>query len=99
MVIQEAFTHGRPVICANIGGMAEKVRDGIDGLHFEARNPLDLADTLLRAMEPGMWDRLRERFQPSITYKECAASHLALLTNRRSSRGSARSMLAPQSSA
>ena len=34
LVIQEAFLHGRPVICSDIGGMAEKVRHGVDGLHF-----------------------------------------------------------------
>ena len=32
MVIQEAFVYGKPVICAGIGGMAEKVRDGVDAL-------------------------------------------------------------------
>ena len=28
LVIQEAFGYGRPVICSDIGGMAEKVTDG-----------------------------------------------------------------------
>ena len=36
VVIQEAFAHRRPVICADIGGMAEKVRPGLDGFHFPA---------------------------------------------------------------
>ncbi len=31
LVIQEAFMARRPVICSDIGGMAEKVRDGVDG--------------------------------------------------------------------
>ncbi len=34
IVIQEAFFHGRPIICSNIGGMAEKIADGVNGLHF-----------------------------------------------------------------
>ena len=34
LVIREAFQAGRPVICSDIGGMAESVRDGVDGLHF-----------------------------------------------------------------
>jgi hypothetical protein len=46
VVIQEAFSCGKPVICSNIGGMAEKVRDGIDGLHFEAGRPQHLARLL-----------------------------------------------------
>src|SRR3954454_23042100 len=31
LVIQEAFMHGRPVICSDIGGMAEHVDHGISG--------------------------------------------------------------------
>ena len=34
IVIQEAFFHGRPIISSNIGGMAEKITDDVDGLHF-----------------------------------------------------------------
>ena len=34
LVIQEAFLHGRPVICSDIGGMAEKVEHEVNGLHF-----------------------------------------------------------------
>jgi glycosyltransferase involved in cell wall biosynthesis len=43
VVIQEALRNRRPVICSDIGGMEEKVRDGIDGLHFAAGNPAALA--------------------------------------------------------
>jgi glycosyltransferase involved in cell wall biosynthesis len=46
LVIQEAFASGRPVICSDIGGMAEKVRHGIDGFHFRAGNAHDLAALL-----------------------------------------------------
>ena len=60
LVIQEAFAHGRPVICSDIGGMAEKVTHGVDGLHFRAGDPRSLADTIERAVgTPGLWDRLR----------------------------------------
>ena len=38
-MIQEAFHFGRPVICSDIGGMAEKVTHGVDGLHFRAMTP------------------------------------------------------------
>ena len=59
VVIQEAFHHGRPLIASDIGGMAEKVRDRLDGLHFRAGSPDSLADCLERALrEPGLWDRL-----------------------------------------
>lgn len=80
MVIQEAFVHGRPVICSGIGGMAEKVRDGVDGLHVDVGNPLDWADTLLRAAgTPGLWERLRAGIRAPITHAACAEAHLALL--------------------
>jgi glycosyltransferase involved in cell wall biosynthesis len=48
LVIQEAFRNRRPVICSDIGGMAEKVRNGIDGFHFRSGNPTDLAALLER---------------------------------------------------
>ncbi|MFC7539251.1 glycosyltransferase [Siccirubricoccus deserti] len=46
LVIQEALLNRRPVICSDIGGMAEKVRDGIDGFHFQAGSAWSLANLL-----------------------------------------------------
>ena len=43
VVIQEAFRNRRPIICSNIGGMAEKVRDGIDGWHIRVGDAQGLA--------------------------------------------------------
>ena len=60
LVIQEAFIHGRPVICSDIGGMAEKVTHDVNGLHFRANDPTALAETVRRAAEtPGLWESLR----------------------------------------
>jgi glycosyltransferase involved in cell wall biosynthesis len=53
-VIQEAFFHGRPILSSNIGGMAEKIVDEVNGLHFRSGSPEDLADCMTRALsEPG----------------------------------------------
>lgn len=61
LVIQEAFLHGRPVICSDIGGMAEKVADGVNGLHFRSRDPVSLARTIDRAVTtPGLWQTMRD---------------------------------------
>jgi glycosyltransferase involved in cell wall biosynthesis len=61
LVIQEAFLHGRPVICSDIGGMAEKVTDGVSGLHFRTGSPMSLARAIQRATgTPGLWDKLVE---------------------------------------
>jgi len=59
LVIQEAFLHGRPVICSDIGGMSEKVTDGVNGLHFRVGDPYSLADALRRAVgSPDLWKTL-----------------------------------------
>ena len=61
LVIQEAFFHGRPVICSDIGGMAEKVRDGVDGLHFRRNDAFSLAGAFeTAATSPRLWKGLRE---------------------------------------
>jgi glycosyltransferase involved in cell wall biosynthesis len=60
LTVWEAFQNRRPVICSDIGGMSEKVTDGVNGLHFRTRDPRDLAETMRRAAEtPGLWDELR----------------------------------------
>lgn len=59
LVIQEAFQHRRPVICSDIGGMAEMVHDGVNGLHFVRGDASDLARVMRRAAtEEGLWDKL-----------------------------------------
>jgi glycosyltransferase involved in cell wall biosynthesis len=79
LVIQEAFQHRRPVICSNIGGMAEAVRDGVDGLHFRAGDPNSLAEAMSRAMyEPGLWERLRAAIPAVPSMTDTAYEHLAL---------------------
>ncbi len=77
LVIQEAFIHGRPVICGDIGGMAEKVTDGVDGLHFHVGDRTSLAETLEQAVTtPGLWDELRAGARPVYSVDD----HIASLT-------------------
>ncbi len=60
LVIQEAFFHRRPVICSDVGGMAEKVRDGVDGIHFRVGDAFSLARAFERAAtSPRLWSSLR----------------------------------------
>ncbi len=88
VVIQEAFFHGRPIIASNIGGMAEKVRDGIDGLHFHVSNPESLAEAMTRAIrDPALWETLRAGIVPPTTAADAAMQHAQLferLLDRRS---------------
>ncbi|MEQ1575334.1 MAG: glycosyltransferase, partial [Vicinamibacterales bacterium] len=51
LTIQEAFIGGVPVITANRGGMAELVRDGVDGLHFRLGDAADLREKMLHLVE------------------------------------------------
>jgi glycosyltransferase involved in cell wall biosynthesis len=77
LVIQEAFMHGRPVICSGIGGLAEKVQNDVNGLHFAVGDPDSLASTIERAVtEPGLWERLQEGIPAVYTVD----AHVAQLT-------------------
>jgi glycosyltransferase involved in cell wall biosynthesis len=91
LVIQEIFMHQRPIICSNIGGMAEKVSHDRTGLHFKVNNYLSLAETIERAcMEEDLWSRLVSNIEPRFSIEACAARHIELysspqLVNYRSS--------------
>jgi glycosyltransferase involved in cell wall biosynthesis len=62
VVIQEAKRAGTPLIVSDIGGMAEKVQDGVDGLHFRRGSPVDLARAMTEAADPAA----RARFGASL---------------------------------
>ena len=74
LVIQEAFMHRRPVICSDIGGMAEKVDHGVNGLHFRAGDPVHLADTLAEAAgNDALWSHLRQGIPDILSLDEALA--------------------------
>ena len=55
LVIREAFLARTPVITADFGGMREWVRDGVDGLLFQARDVADLRRQIARCItEPDL---------------------------------------------
>jgi glycosyltransferase involved in cell wall biosynthesis len=59
LVIQEASFHRRPIICSDVGGMAEKVRDGVDGIHFRVGDAYSLARAIETATSsPRLWRSL-----------------------------------------
>ena len=61
LVIQEAFAAGVPVVTADVGGMAELVQDGEDGLTFSVGDADALADALGRlAADPALVVDLRD---------------------------------------
>ncbi len=88
IVIQEAFFHGRPILSSNLGGMAEKITDEVDGLHFRAGSPEDLVDCMTRALsEPDLWSRLRGGITTPLNHIDCAATHVALYQRLIAKRG------------
>jgi glycosyltransferase involved in cell wall biosynthesis len=59
LTVGEAFQHGRPVICSDMGGMSEKVTDELNGLHFKRGDASSLAEVMHRAATTdGLWQRL-----------------------------------------
>jgi glycosyltransferase involved in cell wall biosynthesis len=78
LVIQEAFQHRRPVIAADIGGMAEAVRPARDALAFRAGDPADLAARMAEGMDPDLWARLVAGIGTPRTIAESVDDHLAL---------------------
>jgi glycosyltransferase involved in cell wall biosynthesis len=79
LVIQEALLNRRPVICSDIGGMAEKVRHGLDGFHFEAASAWALA-ALLRGLaeEPERLAALQSTLTVPPKLRDTAAANLRL---------------------
>ena len=93
LVIQEAFINGRPVICSNVGGMAEKVSDGVNGVHFRVGDPRSLAAAIRRAVQsPATWDHLRAGI-PSIYRLDDQVSALVDLYRQLSAVRSSRSQI------
>jgi glycosyltransferase involved in cell wall biosynthesis len=78
LVIQEAFSRRRPVICSDIGGMAEKVSHERDGLHFRVGDPHALGAVMQRAVTS---DRLWERLRDGISPVHSMDAHIAVLTD------------------
>ena len=82
LVIHEAFMQRRPVICSDIGGMAEKVSHEVNGLQFRAGDPVKLAAALARAVStPGLWEKLREGISAPHSMDEHVASLTSIYRN------------------
>jgi glycosyltransferase involved in cell wall biosynthesis len=80
---------GRPVICSNVGGPAERVRDGVDGLHFAVGDARALAAAMHRAAtEPGLWGRLAGNLPAAPGRETMVEGFMAAYTDELPRRGS-----------
>lgn len=78
-IIREAFAAGAPVVASDLGGMAEMVRHGIDGLLFPPGDAAALARQLRRLIEePGLLERLRAGIRPPMSIEDDAARLLGI---------------------
>jgi glycosyltransferase involved in cell wall biosynthesis len=79
VVIQEAFANRKPVICSDIGGMAEKVVPGINGLHFAAGQPASLARVIGELTEnPRRLADMASMMQRPMTMGAALDAHVSL---------------------
>ena len=73
ITIHEAYLTRTPVLASDIGGMAEYVRDGVDGLHFKVADAADLARKMQRFVEePNLIRDLSQDFMEIKTIEENA---------------------------
>jgi glycosyltransferase involved in cell wall biosynthesis len=84
LVINEAFSLGKPVLCSDVGGMAEAVRDDIDGLHIPVGNKSAWADMISTASgNQALWNKLKSKIPAQRTVSEAVEDYLSLYTRRR----------------
>lgn len=76
LVIQEAYAAGCPVVCSGIGGMAEKVVDGVSGLHFRPGDAADLLRVLSMAADGNVHGGLTNGLPNPSTDEEMAVRYL-----------------------
>ncbi len=77
LVIQEALAAGCPVICSDLGGMAEHVTPDQNGLRFRMGDPVDLALVMRDAIAKST--ARPKSVKPSVPdIGACAKQHLAL---------------------
>lgn len=71
--------------------MAEKVIHGVSGLHFEARNSLDLSEVLVKAAtDKELWGAVYSEIPRPPTYEESACQYLHVLSQYQRNSGEKR---------
>ena len=79
LVVSEAWMFGRPVIVSNIGGLGERVSDGVDGFRFPVRDAMALANLLVSILgNERRWSQLQDRLKQPLNSEEMLELHLRL---------------------
>ena len=79
VVIEEALACRRPLLVPGLGGMAEKVRDGLDGFHYAPGSATALADQITACTAgPAIWGRLRHTMRKPTSSPDVIDAHRTL---------------------
>ena len=79
LVVSEAWMFGRPVVASAIGGLAERVTEGVDGLLVPPRDPAALADRMAALVgDEALWRRLHAGIRPGWSGDDMLDAHLRL---------------------
>lgn len=75
-VILEAFAYGRPVIASNVGSLTDAVDDGENGLLFDAKNPVQIAECIRKLFEnPKLCKEMQKKARKKCEEEYSPASH------------------------
>ena len=76
VVIQESLACRRPLLVPALGGMAEHVRNGLDGLHFSPDSSASLQEQMERiCSEPQLWADLQRSLAAPLSIDLALKSH------------------------
>lgn len=79
LVVSEAWMFGRPVIAAAIGGLAERVVDGVNGFTFPPRDARALADLMAGlAGQRAKWLQVAGGLQPPWNERQMLEAYVGL---------------------
>ena len=79
VVIQESLACRRPLLVPALGGMAEHVRNGLDGLHFSPDSSASLQEQMERiCREPQLWADLQRSMAAPLSIDVALKSHFAV---------------------
>ncbi len=83
LVVSEAWMFGRPVIVSDIAGLGERVKHGVNGFTFPARDSSALADLIetLTGDARG-WERAHRAIRPDWTHLEMFDAHMTVWEER-----------------
>ena len=77
MVVLEAMSSGRPVVCTRCGGIPEIVDDGVNGFLVEPRNPKQIAERVVEILQnPSLAQRMGTQARTKIEGQHNLQDHI-----------------------